>query len=62
MEVIDFTDMELFAYQLLQNDVIQEEISNQYDAILIDEFQDTNELQESIIATFAKKRLRIPCW
>lgn len=55
MEVIDFTDIELFAYQLLQNDVIQEEISNQYDAILIDEFQDTNELQESIIATFAKK-------
>lgn len=55
MEIIDFNDMEMFAYKLLQNDIIQKEISDQYQAILIDEFQDTNELQESIIASFAKK-------
>ena len=54
MEIIDFTDIELFAYQLLKNEIIQLEIHNQYKAILIDEFQDTNELQESIIKQFAQ--------
>ncbi len=55
MEILDFTDIELYAYQLLKNEIIQLEIHNQYKAILIDEFQDTNELQESIIKQFAEK-------
>lgn len=49
MEIIDFSDMETFAHQLLKNPLIQEEVSKQYDMILVDEFQDTNDLQESII-------------
>lgn len=52
MEVIDFNDMEHFAYQLLQDPMIQEEMYNKYQMILVDEFQDTNELQEKIIASF----------
>lgn len=52
MEVIDFNDMEHFAYQLLQDPMIKEEMYNKYQMILIDEFQDTNELQEKIIASF----------
>ena len=52
MEVIDFNDMEHFAYQLLQDDMIREEMYNKYQMILVDEFQDTNELQEKIIASF----------
>ena len=55
MSIIDFTDMELFAYQLLQDPMIQEEIRNKYEVILVDEFQDTNELQEKIIASFCKE-------
>lgn len=52
MEVIDFNDMEHFAYQLLQDPMIKEEMYNKYQMILVDEFQDTNELQEKIIASF----------
>lgn len=55
MEILDFNDIELYAYQLLKNEIIQLEIHNQYKAVLIDEFQDTNELQESIIKQFAEK-------
>ena len=49
LEIIDFSDMETFAHQLLENPLIQEEVCKQYDMILVDEFQDTNDLQESII-------------
>lgn len=52
MEAIDFNDMEHFAYQLLQDPMIKEEMYNKYQMILVDEFQDTNELQEKIIASF----------
>lgn len=52
MEVINFNDMEHFAYQLLQDPMIKEEMYNKYQMILVDEFQDTNELQEKIIASF----------
>ena len=40
MEVIDFNDMEHFAYQLLQDPMIKEEMYNKYQMILVDEFQD----------------------
>lgn len=55
MEIIDFTDMEHFAYKLLRQPMIQEEVRNKYQMILVDEFQDTNELQENIIQCFARK-------
>ncbi len=55
MEVIDFQDMEHFAYQLLQNEMVSQEVRSRFDMILVDEFQDTNELQESIIASFARE-------
>lgn len=55
MEIIDFSDMEHFAYKLLQNPMIKEEVQAKYNMILVDEFQDTNDLQESIISCFARK-------
>lgn len=54
MEIMDFNDMEHFAYHLLQQPMIQEEIRNKYEVILVDEFQDTNDLQESIIHCFER--------
>lgn len=48
-QILDFADMEHFAFQLLQNPIIQEEMRNHFEMILVDEFQDTNDLQESII-------------
>jgi ATP-dependent exoDNAse (exonuclease V) beta subunit len=53
--VIDYADMEHFAYQLLQIDVVKKEVQEQFDVILVDEFQDTNDLQEAIISCFCKE-------
>ena len=49
-QILDFSDMEHFAFELLKNPIIQEEMRNHFEMILVDEFQDTNDLQESIIA------------
>ena len=54
MNVIDFTDMEHFALKLLDEKMIAEELKEKYDYILVDEFQDTNELQEAIISKFSR--------
>ncbi|MCF0107099.1 MAG: UvrD-helicase domain-containing protein [Holdemanella sp.] len=54
-EIIDYSDMEHFAHKLLQNPMIAEEMKAKYEMILVDEFQDTNELQESIIHCFARE-------
>ena len=52
---MDFGDMEHFAYQLLSQSDIAKEVQNKYEMILVDEFQDTNDLQESILSCFARK-------
>lgn len=54
LEIIDFNDMEHFALQLLEDPSIQQELKNKYETILVDEFQDTNELQETIISKFER--------
>lgn len=54
-EMMDFGDMEHFAYQLLCQKDIAQEVQNKYKMILVDEFQDTNDLQESILSCFARK-------
>lgn len=55
MGFIDFSDMEQFAYQILSLDDVAEEIRNRYQVILVDEYQDTNDLQEAIISKIASK-------
>lgn len=55
LEVIDYSDMEHFAYQILQEPEISEEVRSRFEYILVDEFQDTNNLQENIIKSFARK-------
>ena len=51
--VVDFTDLEWYAYQLLQSGqhaaYIQSRLDARYKHILLDEFQDTNPLQWSIV-------------
>ena len=48
---MDFTDMERFAYEILQknNGSVAGIIRDSLDEILVDEFQDTSELQNAII-------------
>ncbi|MEE0944728.1 MAG: helicase-exonuclease AddAB subunit AddA [Clostridia bacterium] len=47
--VLSFSDIERMTYSLLaDNEAIREEIKGRYDEILIDEYQDTNALQDGI--------------
>lgn len=49
-DLYEFTDIELMAIKLLkENEYIREEIKNYYKEICVDEYQDTNDLQEEFI-------------
>ena len=55
--VLDFNDLEHFALQILQNDSIREDVKKKYKYIFIDEYQDTNGVQESIMSLLANDNL-----
>ncbi len=46
---LDFDDLEHFCLKILKNSKIKEQLQNRFKYIFIDEYQDTNEIQESII-------------
>lgn len=48
-QVLDFADIEGYAEILLQNPQIKLALQNRYKYIFIDEYQDTNEMQDNII-------------
>ena len=57
--VCDFNDIERYAYKLLcqpngEPTPLARKISEQYDEIYIDEYQDTNSLQDAIFASISK--------
>ena len=52
---MDYSDLEKNCMLILKNDAIREEISNRYKFVFVDEYQDTNEIQEYIINQIAKK-------
>ena len=57
--VCDFDDLERYAYRLLYNSdgsltQIAEELGSQYDDIYVDEYQDTNYLQDKIFSAIAR--------
>lgn len=52
--VLEFSDIEQLAYRLLaENDAIRKIQQERYDEILIDEYQDTNSLQDELFAMLA---------
>ena len=53
-KVLDFSDLEHYALEILQNEKIRKVIQNRYKYIFIDEYQDTNEIQEKIISLVSK--------
>ena len=58
--LLDYSDMEQLAYQILTMDsskshLAQEYYQNKFSEILIDEYQDVNELQEEIVQAIKKK-------
>ncbi len=50
---IDFDDMQHYALAILENDKVAAALRERYREIYIDEYQDTNNVQESIISRFA---------
>lgn len=46
----DFSDIALFCGELLNIEEVKEEIKNSFDYILVDEYQDTNDIQENVIS------------
>lgn len=53
--IIDFDDVMHYALEILQNDMVAEEYKSRFKYIFIDEFQDSNMLQESIIDKIARE-------
>lgn len=55
-QCIDFDDMERFAYEILFNEDHKIHLNYQqcFDEIMVDEFQDTNHLQDAIISRVSK--------
>lgn len=49
----DFNDLETYALEILKNDELVKEIKGRYDAVFVDEYQDTNPVQEYIIEKIA---------
>ena len=47
--VLDYDDLLLYWAQMMQEPALAEEISARYDHVLVDEYQDTNRLQASIL-------------
>lgn len=52
---MDFSDILTNTYELLKNPEILERISEKYQYVMVDEYQDTNDIQYKIINTIAKK-------
>ena len=56
--IIDFNDIEHIALKLLsENDDIASIYRDQFDEILVDEYQDSNMIQEIILGTISKNRM-----
>lgn len=52
---IDFNDLEKFSLKLLQDEKVIGEIQKNYDYVIIDEYQDTNPVQEKIMKILSEK-------
>lgn len=52
---LDFDDLEHYCLKILKNSTIKEKLQNRFKYIFIDEYQDTNEIQEGIINLLINK-------
>ncbi len=55
--VLDFNDLEHFALQILKNAGIRDAVRKKYEYVFVDEYQDTNGVQEEIINLIANDNL-----
>lgn len=52
--ILDFSDMERYSFEILKDRAIQDECQRSFYQIFIDEYQDTSPIQEAIISKIAK--------
>ena len=52
--IIDFNDMEHLALKILEDKHIRAALRNRYQTVMIDEYQDTNAVQEAILQSIAR--------
>lgn len=52
-KTVDFNDLEHFALQIVQQDTVASELQERYSEVMVDEYQDTNQLQEAILGRIA---------
>ncbi|MBQ9482201.1 MAG: UvrD-helicase domain-containing protein [Clostridia bacterium] len=55
--VVDFSDLEHFALALLDKDDVRKTVSEKYDYVFADEYQDTNRVQEEILKRVGKDNM-----
>lgn len=53
--LVDYDDLLIYFNELLDNKAVRNQISSSYKYIMVDEYQDTNNLQERIIFKMAQK-------
>ncbi len=58
LNVFEFSDISLMSSAILRdNPIVAEELRNSFDYIFIDEYQDTNDIQESVIDAISKNNV-----
>ncbi|MFC2068689.1 ATP-dependent helicase [Chloroflexota bacterium] len=57
--ILDYDDLLLYLYHLLQDEEIAESIGGRFDHVLVDEYQDTNKIQAGIIIGLRSKNKNI---
>lgn len=55
--LVDFNDIEHYAIEILKHDDVAAECRDRYDYIFIDEYQDSNYLQENIIGRIERETM-----
>ncbi len=54
LDIVDFVDIENLALSLMENEEVLSSIQEKYDYVFVDEYQDTNRVQEAIIKPITK--------
>lgn len=53
--IIDFNDLEHYCIKIFMNEEVNKELQDYYEYIFVDEYQDSNEIQDKIISSIMRK-------
>ncbi len=58
-QVLDYDDLLLYWAHMMQETAIAEDVAARFDHVLVDEYQDTNRLQASVLLALMSERQRV---